>query len=233
MGPRLSRFRRIVREALDVAAVEAPNTLANSAADSAGNLASAAAAGVAGATGEPCDLCGTPIPAEHRHLYEAVRDRLLCVCQACTLLFDRGGAGGDSYRLVPTRVVELTGFDLDDALWERFGIPVDLAFCRRMGAGERVVIHYPGALGAVEARVEAGAWTELEERNPVLRELQPGVEALLINRIGDVREYWIAPLDLCYELTGLIRKNWSGIGGGDQVRAEVSRFFARLRRQPR
>lgn len=225
-----SRFRQLVREAQDVAAVEVPDTHEDSAADRHQRLAPAASTGVAGTTAEPCDLCGAPLPAEHRHLYEIARDRLLCLCRACTLLFDRGGAGGGSYRLVPTRVVELAGFELDDALWARFDIPVDLAFCRKVDEGRRVAIYYPGALGVVAARVEAAAWAELEERNPVLRELEPGVEALLINRMAHAREYWIAPLDACYELAGLIRRFWRGIGGGEVVQEEVARFFARLGR---
>lgn len=230
MGPGFSRFRQLVREVQDVAAVEAPDTIADSAADRTDLLASTSSTGVTGSTSELCDLCGAPLPVEHRHLYETAHDRLLCVCRGCTILFDRGEAGGGSFRLVPTRVVELTGFELDDALWARFDIPVDLAFCRRVGEGEQVVIHYPGALGAVEARVEVGAWAELEERNPTLREMEPGVEALLINRVAEAQEYWIAPLDTCFQLVGVIRRHWKGLGGGDVVWEEVARFFAGLGR---
>ena len=35
--------------------------------------------------------------------------------------------------------------------------------------------------------------------------MEPDVEALLINRVGPAREYFLAPIDECYRLVGLIR----------------------------
>lgn len=233
VGTGFSRLRHLVREAQDVAADSAPGTIAGGAADSAGALATSSPAGLAAPSGDLCDLCGASLPEEHRHIYEATRDRIHCACRGCTILFDRSEAGGGHYRLVPERVVALPDFELDDLLWERFDIPVDLAFCRRMDGDEHIIIQYPGALGAVNSRVEPGAWAELEARNPVLRTLEPGVEALLINQAAGAREYWIAPLDLCFELVGLIRRHWKGLGGGEVVWEEVARFFGELREKNR
>ena len=42
-------------------------------------------------------------------------------------------------------------------------------------------------------------------------------------------EYYIAPIDECYKLVGLIRTNWKGLSGGTEVWDEVGRFFAELR----
>src|SRR5262249_22765389 len=73
------------------------------------------------------------------------------------------------------------------------------------------------------------SWAGIVRDNPVLNEMEPDVEALLINRIGEAREYYLAPIDECYKLTGLIRTNWRGLSGGAEVWAEIERFFASLK----
>src|SRR4051794_41824092 len=52
---------------------------------------------------EQCELCGTPIPAEHRHVLEVASRELKCVCRPCSILFDRRAAAEGRYRLVPDR----------------------------------------------------------------------------------------------------------------------------------
>src|SRR5688500_15427148 len=73
---------------------------------------------------ELCDLCSAAIPADHRHLLDLESRELMCCCQACKVLFDRGAAGGGHYRLVPDRRLRLDGFELGDAGWEELRIPV-------------------------------------------------------------------------------------------------------------
>jgi hypothetical protein len=185
----------------------------------------------AAAAGEICELCSEPIPSEHRHLFEQEQRTLLCICRGCSILFDRREAGGARYRLVPGRILALVGFHLDDLLWERFDIPVELAFFQRQTAADQIAVHYPGALGAAESRLAVELWEELVNSNPVLGGLEPEVEALLVSRVGGAREYWIAPLDLCYALVGVIRQHWKGLGGGEEVWGEVARFSDDLRRR--
>jgi len=60
--------------------------------------------------------------------------------------------------------------------------------------------------------------------------MQADVEALLVNRSQDAREYFIAPIDKCYELVGTIRVHWRGLSGGDEVWRAIDKFFAQLRR---
>ena len=90
---------------------------------------------------------------------------------------------------------------------------------------ERVSAFYPSPAGPTESLLELEAWTELEADNPVLAELEPDVEALLVSRARDMREHWLVPIDDCYELVGLIRSRWRGFGGGEEVWAEIDRFF--------
>jgi len=56
------------------------------------------------------------------------------------------------------------------------------------------------------------------------------VEALLVRRHRDARyDGFIVPVDVCYELTGLLRQKWRGIDGGDEARAALDELFASLR----
>ena len=179
---------------------------------------------------ERCDLCGDEVPAEHRHLIDVKDRRLLCACRPCSILFDHRGAGGGHYRLLPQRSRNLGDFDLDDALWQSFRIPVDLAFFFHSSVAARVVAFYPAPAGATESLLELDAWDDLVSRNPVLAEMEPDVEALLVNRTGGAQDHWIVPVDRCYELVGLIRLHWKGFGGGPEVWRQVEAFFDRLRR---
>ena len=55
------------------------------------------------------------------------------------------------------------------------------------------------------------------------------MEALLVNRVAPVRDYYIALIDQCFELVGLIRAHWRGFSGGEEVWRKINGFFARLR----
>jgi hypothetical protein len=180
------------------------------------------------ALAEQCDLCAAPVPAVHRHLVDLDDRRLLCACRACALLFDSEAAGGGHLRLLPTRRRRLDGFVLPPALWGRLRIPVDMAFFFRSTPAERVLAFYPSPAGPTESLLELEAWAELEAANPVLSEMAPDVEALLVNRAGERREHWLVPIDDCYELVGLIRTRWRGFGGGEEVWAGIDGFFGDL-----
>jgi hypothetical protein len=176
---------------------------------------------------ERCDLCGEPIPPKHRHLLDLESRELMCACQACRLLFERpaAGGGGAHYRLVPDRRLRLDDFVMDDVMWARLRIPVEMAFFFHSTPAERVQAYYPGPMGATESLLELGAWEELERDNPVLATLEPDVEALLVNRARGARQYFLVPIEDCYRLAGLIRTRWRGLSGGEEVWKEIDGFF--------
>ena len=178
---------------------------------------------------EVCDLCGEPVPPVHRHLVDLESRRIMCACQACKILFDSNAAGGGHLRLVPERRRELPDFVLDEASWAALQIPVDMAFFFVSTPAERVVALYPSPAGPTESQLRLEAWAELEAANPVLAELEPDVEALLISRTPGIHEHWLVPIDDCYQLTGLIRTHWEGLSGGDDVQKHIAGFFDHLR----
>ena len=177
---------------------------------------------------ESCDLCGESLPEEHRHLLDLESRELMCACRPCSLLFDRKAAGGGHYRLIGERRLELGDFELDDATWEELRIPVDMAFFFRHSAAGRVMAFYPSPMGPTESLLELDAWSRIEAANPVLGDMAPDVEALLVNRARGARRQWLVPLDDCYALVGLIRTRWKGLGGGTQVWRDIDQFFERL-----
>jgi hypothetical protein len=180
------------------------------------------------ATIERCELCGDPIPPDHRHMLDLRSRELMCACRACKILFDSGAAGGGHYRLVPDRRLRLTGFEMDDATWADLRIPVDMAFFFHHTEAGRVVAYYPSPAGPTESLLELDAWTELERANPVLGELERDVEALLVNRSRGARQYFLVPIEDCYSLVGLIRTRWRGLTGGREVWEEIDAFFEGL-----
>jgi hypothetical protein len=87
---------------------------------------------------------------------------------------------------------------------------------------------YPSPAGATECELYLAAWNELVAANPILGDLVPEVEALIVNRLADPPVHAIVPIDRCYELVGMIKAGWEGISGGDAVQNAVDTFFAAL-----
>ncbi len=174
---------------------------------------------------EKCDACGASIPAEHVHQFDPKTRRIRCACRSCALLY------GTVYREIPRRVRQLSNFQISDAQWEDLLIPISLAFFSYSSTVGKVIALYPGPAGAAESLLRLEAWEEIAESNPELREMQPDVEALLVNRVGATREYFLVPIDECYKLVGVIRLHWRGLSGGSVVWGEISHFFDELRRR--
>src|SRR5438552_1530461 len=185
---------------------------------------------------EQCELCSVEIAAVHRHLLYLSRRTLVCVCHPCSILFGDPGAGSGKYRLVPSRYLQLTNFQMTDEQWDDLMIPVNMVYMFRSTLANRVMAFYPSPAGAMESTLTLEGWDALVSSNPILNELEPDVEALLINRVRNMggesyREHYIVPIDACYELIGLIRLKWKGLSGGEEVWKAIAEFFAGLRKR--
>ena len=171
---------------------------------------------------ERCELCGAEVPAAHAHLFERRTERLACACAVCERLL---GSSDATWTIVRTRRERLTRFELTDAHWQALGVPIELAFFVQSSRAGRVVARYPSAAGPVECGLALSAWETLVAANPVLAELAPDVEALLVRGAGGRREHYRASIDECYRLVGIIRRQWRGVGGGPEVWQAIDTFF--------
>lgn len=181
---------------------------------------------------ERCELCSAGLAQQHPHLVEIAQRQIVCACDACATLFD--GMAGGKYKRVSRRARLLANFQMTDWQWDNLLIPINMAFFFRSSTEGRTVPLYPSPAGAVESLLSLEAWAEIVQENTILKELRPDIEALLVNRVGHAHEltsaeYYIAPIDDCYRLVGLIRANWKGLSGGSEVWIEIGRFFSDLR----
>jgi hypothetical protein len=176
---------------------------------------------------EHCDLCGTTVPADHRHLLQLEERQILCTCESCFAM----RSGDPGLRPTGRRVVWLDDFDLADETWAEFRIPIGLAFMFESSAAGQIVAFYPSPAGATESELDLGIWHELAAANPVLETLEPDAEALIVNRLATPHQFVIAPIDRCYALVGLVKLRWEGISGGQGLAAAIAGFFDGLREE--
>jgi hypothetical protein len=181
---------------------------------------------------ERCAMCSAELGAGHQHLVELANRKLVCACDACAILFDNQGP--TKYRRVPRRVRFLADFQIMDSRWDSLMMPINMAFFFKSTPKGKVIAMYPSPAGATESLLSLDAWEEISQENPILQEMAPDVEALLANRLGYSRgftraEYYLAPIDECYKLVGLIRTHWRGLSGGVEVWLEMAHFFADLK----
>ena len=178
-----------------------------------------------------CEMCAQEIREDHQHLFDPASRHVICGCDGCSLLFDSGGR--TKYRRIPRDTKLLENFQLPDTQWERLQIPISLGFVYRSSVASVVVAAYPSPFGLVEATVDEEPWRVIVSANAELVELREDVEALLVNRLRGQQDYFIAPIDRCFELAGIVRRHWQGMSGGDRVWAEVGHYLAALRKRAR
>jgi hypothetical protein len=191
---------------------------------------------------ERCEFCSAELSQEHQHLIEPARRRLICICLPCAILFS--DTGETAYKRVPCRILSLPDFRITDTQWEGLQIPIQLAFFFHSSPVGRMVALYPSPGGPIEALLDLTAWEEIVVHNPLLQRMSPDVEGLLVNRVGRIEhggcgghiknmdgepEYFLAPIDEYFKLAGLIRVNWHGLSGGEEVWQEIDQFFADLK----
>ena len=178
---------------------------------------------------ERCELCGVAIAHEHSHLVERENRRLVCACRPCYLVFMPKGASGGRFKCVPDRYLHDDAFDMTPAQWDDLQIPVAMAFFFYNSDLAKSVAFYPGPAGATESLLPLDSWETMRETNPLFKSIEDDVEALLVRREGDTFECYLVPIDVCYELVGLVRLHWKGFDGGEEARTAIAGFFDGLR----
>jgi hypothetical protein len=193
---------------------------------------------------ERCEFCATDIGERHGHVADVAEHRLLCVCRPCYLLFAPRGAGGARFRAVGEDVKRVADLRLDEAAWDGLRVPVDLVFFLRQTLRDPsspdssppvevgpLQAFYPGPGGATESELDLRAWSGIATANPVLDQVAPDVEAVLLRRHDGGFSCYLVPVDLCYALVGMVRSHWTGLGGGPDVWAHIGDYFDDLDRR--
>ena len=187
----------------------------------------------AGQPEERCDMCATPLDPVHSHVADLEQSALTCACRACYLLFTDAGAGRGRYRAVPDRYLRDPARPLTAAEWAELDIPVGLAFFLRSSRRGQVCGFYPSPAGATECTLDLQAWARLGETHPLVSSAEDDVEAVLVSRAGESVEYFLVPIDACYELAGRMRMLWRGFDGGTEARQAIDEFLGSVRARAR
>jgi hypothetical protein len=150
-----------------------------------------------------CDLCAATLLEPHDHLLDVQSRRLACACLPCSMLFPSHTGG--VYRRIVSCQVPLPGIVLDDPRWNALGIPVRLVFIVASAVHGRVFALYPNAAGLSETVIASAAWDAFVSAYPVLAEIEPDVQGLLVDGISDECQCFRASIDVCHRLAGLMR----------------------------
>ena len=178
---------------------------------------------------EKCDFCSVSVQTNHTHFMNAGNRKLLCACPACVVLL--GEQAESKYKKVPDSIRFLPAFHLTDEQWDRLSIPIQIAFFFYNSTDRKITSYYPSPSGPIESLLPLDCWNEVTANNPLLNEMQPDVEALLVNRMNATRDYYLVPIDECYALVGIMRLHWKGFSGGTGVWNRINRFFDELRKK--
>ena len=178
-----------------------------------------------------CQLCGGELETSPRHVVD-LDARVLCrACGTCSLLFRLAGAGGGRFRTVPDRILFDPKLLLSDCRWvESTGVPGQLAFVIYCGSRDCWVATFPTPGGLTERELDGEIHERLTELWPLIDELEPDVEALLVRRPPGESDLacYLVPIDVCYELVARLRRSWRGAFGGEAGRRAVDEMFADL-----
>ncbi|MBA2323697.1 MAG: hypothetical protein H0V92_06705 [Pseudonocardiales bacterium] len=178
---------------------------------------------------ERCEMCTARIDEhQHSHVVHLEKRSLLCTCRPCALLFDERGAAQGRYRAVPDRYLRDPSFTMSEVQWDELQIPVRMAFFFHNSDLEKPLAFYPSPAGATESLLPMDAWRDGLGGSALAAEMEFDVEALLLRKVGDVSECLLVPIDVCYELVGLVRMYWKGFDGGTEAWDQIDKFFTDL-----
>ena len=201
---------------------------------------------------EHCEFCATGIPSGHGHVADLEQSSLACACRACYLLFTaspgrlgpRPGSGtpgasprrGSALPLGPGPLPAATRPGRCPPLeWDELQIPVGLAFflnSSERGAWAASTRARPAPPNAPWTWPRGSAWRPRircwARRNPTWRPCCCAATA-----DASEAEYFIVPIDVCYELAGRMRMLWKGFDGGSEARASIDEFLAGVRQRAR
>ena len=148
------------------------------------------------------------------------------MCETCWAV----RSGEAEFRPVGNRTVWLDDFVLSDEQWASFQIPIGLAFFMVSTVSGGVVGLYPSPAGATECELDLEAWEQLVRREPGARETsRPTPRRWSSTGWRRRRSTRSSPIDVAYQLVGVVKASWEGISGGRATEEAVAGYFAGLR----
>jgi hypothetical protein len=143
------------------------------------------------------------------------------------------GTSHATLRAVPPRS-EIVEVDVAAEDLTSLGVPVGLAFFFYSSRLEQWSVGFPSPAGATEAELGDGVWDAFLSKEKLPRRIRHDVEGFLVRTDrGAAPRGFIVPIDVCYDLVGLLRRRWRGMDGGDEARAAIGTFFDSLPRRAR
>lgn len=152
-----------------------------------------------------CPLCSADMELSSNHLFEVAIREVVTVCDDCALKYER--LPGGPLKSIPRETRPLLDFRMPHSI-SAIQFKGNVTFLFYSTATAKIMSICPTANGPVESTVSREIWKQLIEANPVLQEMRPDVEALLMTGNEDLREFFVAPIDVCYDLVKMFRKDW-------------------------
>ena len=145
-----------------------------------------------------CRFCSSALDSPPNPLFEVATQRVLFACNPCASRFEKRSGG--PFKLIPRSTRQIEDFRMPEVPWQTYDLPGNVTFVFYCTAAAKLLSVCKVAAGTVDLTVPREVWKAIIEANPVLEEMRPDVEGLLIIHTGDSREYFIAPIDVCYNL---------------------------------
>ena len=127
-----------------------------------------------------------------------------------------------------------TTWSSTEADWAALQIPVELAFFLSQGDPPTYAAFYPGPSGATESTLDlARVAATSSPPTPPWRPSSPTSRRYCCATTTPASRCYVTPVDVCYELVGIVRAHWVGLAGGAEVWARIDAFFDGLARRER
>ena len=135
---------------------------------------------------------------------------------------------------MPDRYLYDPAHPMTEADWDQLEIPVGLAFFLRSSEDRQVAGFYTRARpGPTESPRSGRVGPDSPGPSAARRHRARRGGGPHHARTDDVIEYFLVPIDACYELAGRMRLHWRGFDGGTEARHAIAEFLDGVRSRAR
>ena len=184
----------------------------------------------AAATDERCDLCKTPLAGEHPHLVDSRSRRLFCACASVRAAVRPprrlGRAASSAFRPSAAACATCASAPISGSgSRSRCGSRSSSRTARSNGRWRSIPARPAPPSRCCRSRRGARS----SPRTPCSARSSPtSRRCCCATATARPPECYLVPIDVCYALTGTVRRSWKGFEGGVEAWREIERFFADL-----